>query len=161
LKNSFNLTSFPGLSLEPSDKTPIPHRTTAKTGNITSKTGTGTYQYTSPKPHALSGITGNEGSIPGADCNIAYTSENQIKTIAQGLDSMIFKYGNSDNRNKSIRYYNNQAVKTVYYSGIYEEAITGTTIRKMHYIYAGDGLIISLKTNRQSKDIFPLCHSRK
>jgi RHS repeat-associated protein len=111
------------------------------TGNITSKTGVGSYEYNDPiKIHAVTDIKGNTGSIPSIDQIITYNSFNKVSIIEEGINKLDFTYGLDQERMKTVLKNNGTITKTKYFIGEYEEEITGSGTRKIHYIPGGNGL---------------------
>ncbi|MGB9748079.1 MAG: RHS repeat domain-containing protein, partial [Bacteroidales bacterium] len=140
LTEVFEYDNLNRLTLDSIANRPGQHFTYNSYGNILTKTGTGTYTYDGSRPHAVSSIAGNDGSIPGTLCNITYNSTNKIASITENGNSMVFSYNISDMRNKVVSVVNGVSTTKYYSLGLYEEVVIGTNVRKLHYIYAGDGL---------------------
>ena len=81
-------------------------------GNITFKTGVGSYSY-GAKPHAVNKITGNYNAVLQYDANgnqisginnrtVAYTSWNMPAKIVQGIDAVSFDYDSNHERFRQI-----------------------------------------------------------
>lgn len=107
------------------------------TGNIAAKSDAGftNMQYGgNSKPHALTTLT-SASSLP--DVTITYTDFNKVSTVAEGNKHYALTYG-VDNQRRSSVYKVNNAVKTTrYYVGNYEEEVTGSSTRKLHYLPGG------------------------
>jgi RHS repeat-associated protein len=108
-------------------------------GNITSKTDAGSYSYSSSKPHAVTGITGNSGSIATAQQDITYTAFNSTASITEGNKSLTFTYNPDQQRIKTV-FTDGVVTKTKYFSTDYEEEVTAVGTRKLHYISSPYGL---------------------
>ncbi len=123
-------------------------------GNIKTKTDVGTYLYNSPRPHAMSGISGAQQGISNNKQFIEYTAFNKISRVAQGVDEnniadqYLISYGLDEQRIKTRYYSNGSLQKTRYYLGSYEEEISADgTITKIDYIYTPVGLTAMQQNN--------------
>lgn len=87
-------------------------------GNIKTKTDVGTYLYNTPKPHAMSGISGAQQGISNNKQFIEYTAFNKISRVAQGVDEnniadqYLIAYGLDEQRIKTRYYQNGSLQKT-------------------------------------------------
>jgi RHS repeat-associated protein len=121
-------------------------------GNITSKTGVGTYSYnpsgsSSVRPHAVSGVSGalnatytydaNGNMTGGAGRTIAYTSFNKPSQITESGRSVSITYDANQNRIQKVT----NVSSTVYLGKLYERTTTGTLVEHKHYVYGGDNLV--------------------
>ena len=125
-------------------------------GNITSKTGVGTYAYnktTGGGPHAVSHIDGvalnydaNGNMTAGRGKIIVYSSDNKPTIIASGGVTTTFDYGPSGDRYKKTVLGN-----TLYYIGkLFEKEIKSTGVTEYrNMIFAGDQLV-SINTKRSN-----------
>ena len=112
-------------------------------GNISSKTDAGTYAYNHPtKPHAITEITGNTGSIPSLAQTIAYTAFNKVSTIGEGTYDMEFTYGQDRLRRVTKLYENSTLTQTKLFLGNYEKVTdeTTSTEKEYHYLSSPSGL---------------------
>jgi len=123
-------------------------------GNIKTKTDVGTYLYNTPKPHAMSGISGVQQGISSDKQFIEYTAFNKISRVAQGVDEnhiadqYLITYGLDEQRIKTRYYHDGSLQKTRYYLGSYEEEISPDgTITKIDYIYTPVGLTAMQRGN--------------
>jgi len=112
------------------------------TGTIHSKDMVGVYKYEGPQPHAITELENASSDFPSTSQYIGYTPFNKVDSINQNNSEHIMKftYGPGNSRKKTEYYYNSNLAKTHYYSGNYEEEVTGSSIRKLYYINGGDGL---------------------
>ena len=154
LTETFQYDNLNRLVLDSIANRPGQHITYNNYGNILTKTGTGEYTYDVSKPHAVSTILGNDGSIPGTQCNITYNSTNKISSIIDSLNSVLFYYNVADMRNKVVSVINGISSTKFYSLGLYEEVVIGTKVRKLHYIYAGDGLAAIYVMNSASDTMY-------
>ena len=109
-------------------------------GNISSKTGLGTYAYEDPQHlHAVTKVDNTAPLIPETRQDITYTPFNKVSSIIEGENELFFTYGTSNQRVKT-EYYNNDFQKTKYFLGNYEQEIIDENIRELHYIAGPMGL---------------------
>ena len=114
-----------------------------ETGNITSKSimGITNMEYgiaNGAKPHALTAFTpANDSAFPAHE--IYYTDFKKVKQIKEGDKQLDISYGVDQQRIKSVMTKPGYSM-TRYYLGDYEEEVTGTSTRKIHYVSGGDGL---------------------
>lgn len=119
-------------------------------GNITSKTGTGTYSYTGTRPHAVTATS--TGSITYAyDDNgnmtdrgatsIDWNAANLPVEIETGSDTLTFKYGPTRQRYKQVANIGGQGI-TTHYIGSLMEAIGGNgVVQYRHRIMAAGEVV--------------------
>jgi RHS repeat-associated protein len=118
-----------------------------ETGNISGKTGVGTYDYTLPQPHAVSAITPKDGSasesaISGDQQDITYTSFNKVKTITDGNNTLNIAYRADHQRVKTVLVQGTDTKTKFFVGGTFEkEILPDGTIRNLYYISATNGLI--------------------
>ena len=116
-------------------------------GNIRSKTGQGTFQYTNGKPHAVSNVNGsnylynNNGAITnGGGRNVSWSAFNKPSYISNAGGYSTFNYGPSRARYKqfSREYATATAplkdITTIYVGGSYEKVTESGKIKHKHYI---------------------------
>jgi RHS repeat-associated protein len=124
-------------------------------GNITSRTGVGTYNYNGPRPHAVTSITGtvdgltnpqyiydgngnltcvsaNSGCGPAASRLVNLTSFNMAAAIVQGTNSLGLAYDDQHQRLKQVNTVSSTATTTTLYlndaaSGAMSERVTTST----------------------------------
>ncbi len=115
-------------------------------GNIIFKSDVGTYLYgeNNAGPHQLTSIqlADTTSCIPSLQSDYNYTSFNKVNVIFEGDKSVEFTYGPDRSRRIQRIYTNNILEKTKYYfENIYEKEIIGDTIKEVHYIRAGTGVV--------------------
>jgi len=126
-------------------------------GNITSKTGVGSYTYgsgingtTQAGPHAVKTAGGvsysynaNGNQISGDGRTITYTSFNKAKTISKGATTYTYAYGTDHHRisqtgpNHTTVYINPRLDSGAHY----EQETRNGQIEDKHYIYGGSGVV--------------------
>ncbi len=110
-------------------------------GRMESKSDIGVFSYTSPRPHAITGIDiSNTSYNPVTTDTIIYTSYGKVSRIEQGQFDYDFTYG-PDHQRKTMEVFQNESlIRKVYYFGNYErhEEVSGTT--HLFYIYSPTGL---------------------
>lgn len=110
-------------------------------GNINSKTDAGNYTYDISKINAVTQVTNPNLNIPLSTQNVSYTSYFQPATITEGTNLLTYTYGADQERIKSVLTQNGTVTNQKYYFSGYEKDITGASVKHLHYIYAGNGLI--------------------
>jgi RHS repeat-associated protein len=128
-------------------------------GNISNKTGLGTYSYHSTKKHAITGVDNTAGLISTEEQNIAYTAFNKAYNIKEKVSNNAYElniaYGPDQQRWKSVLKKNNAAVRTVVYAGDYEKITENGVTQQLYYISGGDGLAaIYVKQPGQTDKIY-------
>ncbi len=103
-------------------------------------------------PHALTAISGVPSNFPTEDLNVTYTDFKKIATLSENNKYYKLTYG-VDNQRRKSEYYENgisQGAPTLtrYYLGDYEEEVSGTNVRKIHYL---SGAIFIQETNQPDK----------
>lgn len=130
-------------------------------GNILTKSDVGEYSYdNSQEPHTMT-ITPYAGSILKTSTqSITYTSFDKVRTIAQGVDSLILNYGSAYQRIYGDSYQNDVLKKRrVYVNSLYEQEkdyATGKT-KETFYIFGGDGLV-AIRVSDATGDIVSYVH---
>ena len=125
-------------------------------GNITYKTGIGSYIYDSARPHAVASAGGktmqydaNGNMVQGWNFTAGqarsqqWTSYNKPSRITQGTTQLDFFYGADRARFKQV---NSNGKTTLYVGGLYEKEITATEITHVHFIRAGGDTVAIYKT---------------
>lgn len=113
-------------------------------GNISSKTGLGTYGYHPTKVHAVTAVANTGALIPSTAQNIGYTTFNKASYLEETVGTDAFRldimYGPDQQRWKSVLKKNEGDVKTIIFAGDYEKFIDNGITRELYYIGAGAGL---------------------
>ncbi len=127
-----------------------------ETGGIAGKPYVGfdmTYQGDGKPLHALSSVLGIPTSIGETPQDIEYTDFSKVKRITQGNKTYQITYGVDRQRIKGSFATSGNTTLTKYYLGNYEEEHKPDgSIRKLHYIYAGNGLAAIMVKNGSSVD---------
>lgn len=133
------------------------HITYNSTGNILSKTLTGTYTYGagSAGPHAVTSIT-NTGMpvFPAQTQDVTYTAFHKVETIEEGDSLMEFTYGPDQERRITELYDNGTLIRKKYYSINYERIEMPGNTRRVHYIPGGDGLAAIYVTDNSGAQLY-------
>jgi len=122
------------------------------TGNITTRNNfdiskSMAYGGSAKGPHALATIAGTPEDIPSDELSVTYTDFKKIATLTEGSKTYSVTYGVDDQRRVSVQTVNG-VTTTRYYVGNYEEVITGSVIKKIHYL---SGAIFIQETNQPDK----------
>jgi RHS repeat-associated protein len=140
----------------------------ANNGNITSKTGIGTYSYLFSKPHAIESVDNTDGLISEREQTIGYTAFNKVSHLSENagvttIHDIDFTYGPDQQRwethlNTTLanpvggELHTN---KNIIFAPGYEKITTGTTEKELYYISGNDGLIaVYVKESGQSDKIY-------
>ncbi len=126
-------------------------------GRMESKSDIGVFSYTSPRPHAITGIDiSNTSYNPVTTDTIIYTLYGKVSRIEQGQFDYDFTYGPDHQRKMMEVYQNETLIRKVYYFGNYErhEEVSGTT--HLFYIYSPTGLtaIYKLADGASTGDLY-------
>ena len=98
--------------------------------------------------HALSKVAGIPSVIGEITQDVEYTDFNKVKKVIQGTKIHELVYGVDQQRIKGTFSNSGNTTLTKYYLGNYEEEHKADgTIRKLHYIYAGNGLAAIMVKN--------------
>lgn len=126
-------------------------------GNITSKSGVGTYVYHATKKHAVASAgansygydaNGNMTSRNGA--TITWASYNLPTSINQsGGNSSQFSYGADRSRFKHVSVDGSATETRIYVKNLFEKVTRGTTIEYKHYVLGREG-VVALYTRRST-----------
>lgn len=119
----------------------------ATNGNITSKTGVGSYSYNSSlRQHAVMSVTNPDGLIPSEALITEFNDFNKIQYIEdEGTDmTMDFVYGPDLQRWYTEVADSGVVVKSTIYAGDYEKVTLNGVTREFYYL---DGGVIVIKQN--------------
>lgn len=110
-------------------------------GNITSKTGLGSYYYnnTNVRPHAVTGIQYASGLPSTGSQQITYNALGKVASISEGQYSLDFIYGPDEQRWKSVLKRNGTTVRTTIYANNYERITEGSNT--LHFCYMDGGAV--------------------
>jgi len=113
-------------------------------GNISSKTGIGSYQYSSNnKPHAVSSVDNTSGLIDTEIQSISYNLWGKVTEVnaVKGNDTYKYEitYGPDQQRILTVLWKNNQLVHLITYGRDYEERYLTTHIARYYYVSGTDG----------------------
>lgn len=128
-------------------------------GNMTmnSRIGSTYYTYGPGRPHAVTGVTDENGVISSAQCDVTYGSRNRATSIIEDGWKLDIGYGIGLQREKSVLSHGETTVRTTHYiSGDCEREITASGSRHIDYIFA-DGRIVALhvyNTTAESDSIY-------
>lgn len=119
--------------------------TYASNGNISSKTGIGSYTYSdSTHPHALTSVNNNSSLIPTATQNVTYNEYGKVGSISENGYSMSFIYGPDQERWKTVLTQNGTTKRTTIYADDYEKITEDGVTRQFYYL---DDDVIGVITN--------------
>ena len=119
--------------------------TYASNGNISSKTGIGSYTYSdSTHPHALTSVNNNSSLIPTATQNVTYNEYGKVGSISENGYSMSFIYGPDQKRWKTVLTQNGTTKRTTIYADDYEKITEDGVTRQFYYL---DDDVIGVITN--------------
>ena len=113
-------------------------------GNLSSKTGIGSYQYSSNnKPHAVSSVDNTSGLIDTEIQSISYNLWGKVTEVnaVKGNDTYKYEitYGADHQRVLTVLWKNNQLVHLITYGRDYEERYLTTHIARYYYVSGTDG----------------------
>jgi len=131
-------------------------------GNITSKTGVGSYIYGAGTagPHAVTTAGGttyaydaNGNQINGDGRTLTYTSFNKIKTMTKGVVSSSFDYDVNHNRIQQTNSNNNLLTITRYLGKLYEVVNKSDgVIENKHYINTAGAMVLVTERSNAVND---------
>lgn len=128
------------------------------TGGITTKPYVGfdmAYQGDGKPLHALSRVSGIPALIGETPQDIEYTDFSKVKRITQGNKTHQITYGVDRQRIKGTFATSGNTTLTKYYLGSYEEEHKPDgSIRKLHYIYTGNGLTAIMVKNGSTDSLY-------
>ena len=126
-------------------------------GNITSKTGIGTYSY-GTKPHAVTNVTNSGSLIDSNTQSITYTAFDKAASISQGNYRLDITYGTDLQRWKSVLKNGSTPVRTTLYAGDYEKVTENGVTKQYYYIHGGNGLAaLYVKQSNASDKVYYPC----
>lgn len=126
----------------------------AANGNISSKTGIGTYTYGSSHPHAVAQVANTSGLVPTATQTILYNGFGKIETIEDNGYNMDFTYGPDHQRWKTVLDNNGSTTRTTLYANDYERVTEGGVTRHFYFL---DGGAVYVKQSGQSDKVYYIC----
>ena len=122
----------------------IQSMTYSYTGNITSKTGIGEYDYSTTRPHAVMGVDNTSGIIETDEQYITYNPWGKVSAVlhSDGTDSYSYSigYGPDQQRITSSMSKNNSLQYETFYWDDYEEKKVGNVLYRYYYVYGANGL---------------------
>jgi RHS repeat-associated protein len=129
-------------------------------GNITWKTGVGTYYYAAGKPHAVSSIVGAGANSYTYDAagnrltsvggSVTYNSTSKPTSITKGTSTLQFKLAPDYERYQQRVIKNGAVVEDKLYIGKnYEEVTISGVTSQVHYIYAGSDSVATFTIPRR------------
>ena len=123
----------------------IMEMTYAANGNITSKTGMGSYTYgSSAKPHAVTEVANTAGGITLQVQDVTYNRWNKVASVwaydEHDFYSYNIDYGPDRQRVTSEMHKTYQEQYKKFYWDDYEEKVVGTDTLHYYYVYGADGL---------------------
>ena len=110
-------------------------------GSIVSKSDAGSFSdYSVAHKNAVENIYGFTSNIPVQQQDLTYTPFNKVKTIEEGDNALVLKYGQDDQR-KVVDFYNQgNLIHKRYYHPNYEKEIDGNLTREINYIQGPNGI---------------------
>ena len=118
-------------------------------GNISSKSGAGSYSYDSNRIHAVTSVTnsGTPSAVPLLTQDVSYTAFMQPYVITEGNYNLTYTYGPGYNRIRSELKQDGSTINTRYYfEAGYEKDITGGIARYIQYISGPVGLVAIIES---------------
>lgn len=136
----------------------IQSMTYSYTGNITSKTGIGEYDYSTIRPHAVMGVDNTSGIIETDEQYITYNPWGKVSAVlhSDGTDSYSYSigYGPDQQRITSSMSKNNSLQYETFYWDDYEEKKVGNVLYRYYYVYGANGLeglhVVKTSPNNQA-----------
>jgi len=117
-------------------------------GNITGKSGVGSYTYDNGRPHAVSKVSNDAGVISATPQTVDYTSFDKVLAINEDPVTLSVSYTPDDERAKTVLSKLSVMQKTTIFDGDFEhETFTNGTTRQLHYIALGDGVFAIMVRN--------------
>ena len=123
-------------------------------GNITSKTDVGGYDYDPTKTNAVMHVSNEPGNISNNTQNITYIGDNKASVITENGYELDYTYAADFSRKYSVLKSGGSTVNTRVYCGNYEEndSVASGNIQKIHYIYANNGLAAIIVIDNSGKN---------
>ena len=122
----------------------IMEMTYAANGNITSKTGIGSYTYNHTKPHAVDTVSNTLGKLPSGDMYVTYNNWGKMSSVWYNGPADFYSYsviyGPDMQRVTSEMHKTYQKQYDKFYWDDYEEKVMGTDTLHYYYVYGADGL---------------------
>ena len=122
----------------------IMEMTYAANGNITSKTGIGSYIYNHSKPHAVDTVSNTLGKLPGGDMYVTYNNWGKMSSVWYNGPTDFYSYsviyGPDMQRVTSEMHKTYQKQYEKFYWDDYEEKVMGTDTLHYYYVYGADGV---------------------
>ena len=127
-------------------------------GNITSKTGIGSYEYgTTTRPHAVTAVDNTSGILIMNDQTVSYNTWNKVSSVSQTDNSNTYNhsivYGPDLQRVISVTTMNNSTLYEKFYWDDYEERKVGNDLYQYYYVSGSDGLaglhVVKTSSNNQ------------
>ena len=122
----------------------IMEMTYAANGNITSKTGIGSYTYNHSKPHAVDTVSNTSGKLPSGDMYVTYNNWGKMSSVWYNGPADFYSYsvgyGPDMQRVTSEMHKTYQKQYEKFYWDDYEEKVIGTDTLHYYYVYGADGL---------------------
>jgi RHS repeat-associated protein len=110
----------------------------ALSGNISSKTGIGSYTYDANKKHAVVQVANTNNLIQGT-ASVTYNAFNKVATVVQGTNTLTITYGPDHQRTKTVLV-NGSNTTTTLYADNYEQRTANGVTTTYHYVASPDGL---------------------
>lgn len=125
-------------------------------GNIKSKTGLGTYNYNSSRPHAVASVGGtsyaynaNGSMTSGWGRSIQYNAFNKVSSVSKSGDSSSFDYGPNRHRYKRVDIKSGQATTTYYLGNVEKILRPSGDVELKRYL---DGEVIATERSLNPSD---------
>ncbi|MBR5706915.1 MAG: hypothetical protein IKX55_05020 [Bacteroidaceae bacterium] len=117
----------------------------AANGNITSKTGIGSYDYsTTTRPHAVTAVDNTSGILSMNNQTITYNSWGKASGVSQSDNTDSYSHsivcGPDLQRVTSLTSKNNSTLYEKFYWDDYEERRVDSILYQYYYVYGSDGL---------------------
>lgn len=140
-QESFGYDSLDRLTGVTTGSTPTMTMQYDDNGNITGKTGLGSYYYSngSTHPHAVTAVDNTSALIPSASQQVTYNELGKVASVTEGDYTMEFTYGPDEQRWKSVLKHNGTVVREILYAGSYERVTEAGATR--HYCYMEGGAV--------------------
>ena len=100
-------------------------------GNITEKTGIGSYTYDSNRPHTVIEVENYGGVVSEIPQYVTYTPFNKVEIVNQGGYVLSITYGPDRQRCKTELSCNDTLLYTRYYADNYEEVHEGNYVNRV------------------------------
>ena len=153
---SFTYDNLDRLTFVKEGSTDVMQMGYATNGNISSKTGVGTYTYFESKPHAVVGIENTGNLISKSTQSTIFNEFGKIKSISDAGSGyrLDFTYGPDQERWKTVLKQNNISVKTSIFAGDYEQITKNGVTTRLYYL---DGGAIYVKQDGLDDKVYYTC----